>query len=98
MVTVPDDYTKTFEVVLNKLIEAGWKQTLLQMMCLSSAEACFYLLARNIVKSFKECKESIATLIYIYHNESREFHILWHCLSFLLTFHMVSLQWKDVSV
>ena len=93
-----DDCKKAFEVVLNKLVGAGWRKNTIADDVLEQYRGFLLLIGSEYSEVFKECTERINTFSYRYLNETTEFPLLWQVIKFSLLFHMVNQQRKDFSV
>ena len=82
VVAIPDDHTKVFEVVLNKVVEAGWRTNTVTDDILEQYSCFFLLTGKEYIEKFKKCKERLDTFSYRYLSEN-SFHFHGRCIIFV---------------
>ena len=85
MVTVPNECSKAFEVVLCKLVEAKWRTNSDSDDLLEQYRDFLQFVKREHSTEFLECQERIDSFLYGYLNDKKEFQLLWKVFKLLLT-------------
>ena len=85
MIELPEECTKTFEIVLSKLIEAKWKSSSVADCQLEQYKCFLQVIKKDHDFEFKNCKERVDVFLYVHFNDKKEFQPLWSVFKPLLT-------------
>ena len=85
MIDLPKTCSKTFEIVVEKIIEARWRSNTAADELLEQYKCFLWFVKKDYECEFKNCKERVDVLLYAHINDKKEFQPLWSVFKCLLT-------------
>ena len=99
MIDLPEACSKTFEIVLKKLIEARWRSSTAADELLEQFKCFLQFVKKDYECELKNCKERVDVFLYAHINNKKEFQPLWSVFKLLLTIcHTQSMVERGFSV